>query len=314
MSIRYTKSEVSSLLKRIAVMLLVMFILIAGVSSISAGQNTYLDIPYGPSPSQKVDIFLPSDIDGPYPVIISIHGGGWCAGDKVGPDTEMAKNGLKRGYAVVAVNYRLSQESLAPAQIQDVKAAIRFLRANAERYDLDPNRFAVWGSSAGGALSALAGTASGVAALEDLSLGYGGFSDHVQAVVDWCGPIDLSTMDAQFQASGIDGEKMELPTSYGSKYVGKSISQAPELVQLVNAANYITPDDPPFYLQHGTADTLVPYRQSPEFAKKLEAVLGKDKVRLVTMPGIGHSGQGFTNPESVEKVLDFLDETLRARS
>ncbi len=302
------------MLKRIAVMLLVMFILIAGVSSISAGQNTYLDIPYGPSPSQKVDIFLPSDIDGPYPVIISIHGGGWCAGDKVGPDTEMAKNGLKRGYAVVAVNYRLSQESPAPAQIQDVKAAIRFLRANAERYDLDPNRFAVWGSSAGGALSALAGTASGVAALEDLSLGYGGFSDHVQAVVDWCGPIDLSTMDAQFQASGIDGEKMELPTSYGSKYVGKSISQAPELVQLVNAANYITPDDPPFYLQHGTADTLVPYRQSPEFAKKLEAVLGKDKVRLVTMPGIGHSGQGFTNPESVEKVLDFLDETLRARS
>lgn len=302
------------MLKRIAVMLLVMFILIAGVSSISAGQNTYLDIPYGPSPSQKVDIFLPSDIDGPYPVIISIHGGGWCAGDKVGPDTEMAKNGLKRGYAVVAVNYRLSQESPAPAQIQDVKATIRFLRANAERYDLDPNRFAVWGSSAGGALSALAGTASGVAALEDLSLGYGGFSDHVQAVVDWCGPIDLSTMDAQFQASGIDGEKMELPASYGSKYVGKSISQAPELVQLVNAANYITPDDPPFYLQHGTADTLVPYQQSPEFAKKLEAVLGKDKVRLVTMPGIGHSGQGFTNPESVEKVLDFLDETLRARS
>lgn len=299
------------LIRRIAVMFLVLLVLIVSVSSISAGQHTYLNIPYGESSAQKLDIFLPDGFGGPYPVIISIHGGGWCSGDKVGPDTEIAKSGLKRGYAVVAVNYRLSQEALAPAQIQDVKAAIRFIRANADRYHLDANRFAVWGSSAGGALAALAGTTAGVAALQDLSIGCADESDRVQAVVDWCGPIDLSTMDAQFLASGIDGEKMDLPTSYGSKYVGNRIGQANDLVQLVNAANYITSDDPPFYIQHGTADTLVPYQQSLQFAKKLEAILGEDKVHLVTMPGMGHDGRGFTNSESVEEVLNFLDKALQ---
>jgi acetyl esterase/lipase len=297
--------------KRISVMFAVLLVLIIVASSLYASQDTYVDISYGSSPAQQLDIFLPDGFEAPYPVIISIHGGGWCGGDKTGPDTEIAKAGLKRGYAVVAVNYRLSGEAIAPAQIQDVKAAIRFIRANAGKYHLDPNKLAVWGSSAGGALAALAGTSSGVQELQDLSMGYTRFSDRVQAVVDWCGPVDLATMDQQFKTSGINGEKMDVLDSYGSKYVGNRITLVPELVQLVNAANYITPDDPPFYIQHGTADTLVPYQQSTELTKKLEAVLGKDKVQLVTMPGMGHDGHGFTNPESISHVLDFLDKTLK---
>ncbi|MGI6434624.1 MAG: alpha/beta fold hydrolase [Syntrophomonadaceae bacterium] len=298
--------------KQFTLMLAIFLALILTTSSLSAGQNTFLDIPYGNlSAAQTVDIYLPDDAARPFPVIVSIHGGGWCAGDKMGPDLETAKAGLQRGYAVVSVNYRLSEEAIAPAQIHDIKAAIRFIRANADDYHLDPNRIAVWGSSAGGALAALAGTSAGVEELQDLSIGNPTVSDRVQAVVDWCGPVNLATMDAQFKASGIKGELMDRPDSYGSTYVGKRISLVPDRVQMVNAENYITPDDPPFYLQHGTADTLVPYQQSPEFAARLATVLGKDKVHLVTMPGKGHDGQGFNNPESVNNVLDFLDATLK---
>lgn len=271
-----------------------------------------MDIPYASvSASQKLDIYIPDKIKGPYPVIISIHGGGYCTGDKVGSDTFTAWAGRERGYAVVSVNYRLSGEALFPAQINDVKAAIRFIKANASKYNLNPDKIAVWGSSAGGTLASLAGTSGDVKELQDLTLGNSDQSDRVQAVVDWCGPINLLTMDEQYKESGVAGYPTNTPTSYGSKYLGRQVNEVPDLARKANPDTYISPDDPPFFIQHGTTDIWVPVQQSIEFAAKLQAVLGKDKVQCEIMPGVGHGGQRFNNPENTSKVLDFLDKNLK---
>ncbi|PKM77228.1 MAG: alpha/beta hydrolase [Firmicutes bacterium HGW-Firmicutes-15] len=286
-------------------------------TSTTPNQYKWLDVPYAyASAAQKLDIYLPNiyshnDVKGPFPVIVSIHGGGYEAGDKVGPDVLTAWEGLKRGYAVVSVNYRLSSEAIFPAQINDIKAAIRFIRANARNYDLNPEKIAVWGSSAGGGLAALAGTSGKIIELQDPSLGYMFQSDRVQAVVDWCGPINFLTMDEQFKQSGIAGHLQDNPDSFGSKLMGKQITQVPDLVTMANPETYITRDDPPFFIQQGSEDKWIPMQQSTEFAAKLQAVLGKDKVEIEVIQGAGHGGKRFNSPENVNKVLDFLDKNLK---
>lgn len=229
----------------------------------------------------------------------------------MGPDVLLAWGGLKRGYAVVSVNYRLTGEAIFPSQINDIKAAIRFIRANAREYDLNPDKLAIWGSSAGGGLAALAGTSGDVKELQDLTLGNPDQSDRVQAVVDWCGPINLLTIDEQFKQSGIAGRVQDVPDSFGSEYLGKRISQVSDLAKKADPEIYITPDDPPFFIQHGSEDNLVPVQQSLEFAAKLKPILGEEKVHLELIQGAGHGGKQFSAPDSVNKVLDFLDKTLK---
>ncbi len=281
-------------------------------SSVYSGLYKWTDVAYANlSESQKMDIYLPDKFKGPYPVIVSIHGGGWCTGDKVGTDALIAWQGRERGYAVVSINYRLSGEALFPAQINDVKAAIRFIRANASKYDLNPDKIAVWGSSSGGALAALAGTSGDVKELQDLTLGNADQSDRVQAVVNWCGPLNLLTMDDQYKESGVPGYPTNIPTSYSSKYLGKQVNLVPDLAKKADPTTYITPDDPPVFIQHGTDDIWVPVQQSIEFAAKLEPVIGKDKVYLEVMQGVGHGGQPFNNQQNTSKALDFLDMVLK---
>jgi len=270
------------------------------------------DIPYANiSAAQKLDIYWPDKFDGPYPVIISIHGGAYLSGDKMGPDALVAWEGLRRGYAVVSVNYRLSSEAVFPAQINDVKAAIRYVKAHAQEYNLQADKIAVWGASAGGTLSALAGATGDGSELSDPSLCNGDQSEQVQAVVDWCGPMNLLVMDEQFQQSGINGILNNNPTSWGSQYFGRMLTEVPEQAQKSNPETYITPDDPPVFIQHGTLDNWVPVQQSIDYAARLEPILGEGKVYLEIMEGAAHGGVPFNNGRNVAKVLDFLDRTLK---
>ncbi len=156
-------------------------------------KNKYLDVAYaGKSAAQKLDIYLPSEDKGPFPVIVFIHGGAFKMGDKSSFEVNPALEGLKHGYAVVSVNYRLSGEAIFPAQIQDVKAAIRFIRANAGKYHLNSNKIASWGASAGGHLSAMVGTTGDIQEFDDASLGNATQSSQVHAVIDWFGLLCLS--------------------------------------------------------------------------------------------------------------------------
>jgi acetyl esterase/lipase len=219
--------------------------------------------------------------------------------------------GLRRGYAVVSINYRMSGEALFPKNINDVKAAIRWIRANAKQYYFNPDKIAGWGGSAGGNLSSLAGTSGDVKALDDLSLGNSSKSSRLQAVVDWFGPTDFLMMDPQLIETGNGKPDHNESNSPESLVLGKKITEIPEKVKEANPETYITKDDPPFFIEHGTKDHLVPTQQSTNFAAKLKPVLGNEKVTLHLLEGAKHGGPEFRTPENLDLVFDFLDKYLK---
>jgi acetyl esterase/lipase len=267
------------------------------------------------SPAQRLDIYWPDAGNGPFPVIVAIHGGAFMGGDKRDAQLTPMLAGLARGYAVISINYRLSGEAKFPALVQDVKAAIRWVRANAANFLFDPAHIAVWGGSAGGYLALMAGVAAGVAALDDPVLGHSEQSCAVQAVVDWFGPTDFLQMDAQLAESGL------APTpefahcganSPESLLLGARITDVPDRVAAANPETYLHAGAPPIFIQHGDRDPVVPCQQSARFAAHAQALLGEQKVRFEVLPGAGHADPAFAAPQNIAKVLGFLDRTLRA--
>lgn len=275
-------------------------------------KTKYLDIPYATlSDAQKLDIYLPENISGLMPVIVAIHGGAFMMGDKGDDQVKPMLEGLKRGFAVISINYRMSGEALFPANICDVKAAIRWIRSNANKYNLDTSRIAVWGDSAGGYLASLAGTSGGVVELEDLSLGNSAYSSKVQAVIDWFGPINFLKMDDQLRKTGNGKADHSDSLSPESKVLGAKITGIPDLVKKANPETYISADDPPFLIQHGTKDPVVPTQQSEEFYSRLINVLGENRVALTLLKDEGHGGPQFEDPANIEKVFNFLYKWLK---
>jgi acetyl esterase/lipase len=275
-------------------------------------KRKWLDIPYANlSLAEKLDIYLPDDGDGPFPVIISIHGGGFMFGDKADEQLNPMLKGLNHGYAIVSINYRMSGEAIFPANINDVKAAIRWVKANAAEYKFSPKRIALWGGSAGANLAALAGTSGDVKELEDMSMGNENQSSRVMAVVDWFGPTNFLLMDEQLKETGNGKPDKSEANSMLSKVLGQKITEIPEKVKMANPESYITSDDPPFLIQHGTKDPIVPTQQSVLFYEKLVKVLGKEKVTLHLLEGVQHGGKEFETPENLQIVFSFLDKILK---
>jgi acetyl esterase/lipase len=256
---------------------------------------------------QRLDLYVPAKAGAPLPVIVWVHGGAWMGGSKDGGGPALPFVG--RGYAVASINYRLSQHAVFPAQIEDCKAAIRWLRANAKTYNLNPQRIGVWGASAGGHLVALLGTAGGVKELE----GKGGNaeqSSRVQAVVDFFGPTDFLQMDAH----AVPGARLkhDSPSSPESRLIGGAIQKNAEKVKRANPITYVTKDAPPFLIAHGDKDPLVPCHQSEllhEALKKAEV-----EVALYKIPGAGHGGKGFNTDKMQAAIGAFFDKHLKARS
>lgn len=275
--------------------------------------RTYRDVAYGPARAHTLDLFLPSPDHVPARVIVFVHGGGWAEGDKADGQEKGALDGVRRGYAVASINYRLSGEATFPAAILDARAAISFLRANAKRYGLDKDRFAAWGDSAGGHIVSLLGTAAHAPIFAGASLGNADQPSTVKAVVDWFGPNDFGSMDAEFKASGAGKPDKSAAGSFESKFLGKPVTQAPELVKAANPMTYITADCPAMLIQHGDKDDLVPIEQSIAFAAALKAKLPAGKVELDILKGAGHGGEAFESAANLDRVFAFLDEHLAAR-
>ena len=238
---------------------------------------------------QRLDLYLPLAGDRPVPVIVWVHGGGWAGGSKA---RTPASRMVQSGFAVAAINYRLSQHAVFPAQIHDCKAAIRWLRAHAAEYRLDTRHIGVWGSSAGGHLVALMGTSNGVADLEG-TLGNPEQSSDVQAVVDWFGPTDFLTVG---------------PKETRTNLLGGDPLQIPEQAKRASPIHYVSKDDPPFLVMHGDADKTVPIAQSETFTEALQDA-GVDAT-FIKVVGGGHGGQLFTNQESMQRIEAFFRRHL----
>jgi acetyl esterase/lipase len=273
----------------------------------SAPTPTFANVAYVENghPRQVLDLYLPHEVSPgtKLPLVIWIHGGAWMGGTKENPQARMM---VQHGFAVASVEYRLSRDAIWPAQIHDCKAAVRFLRASASKYHLDPDHFAAWGDSAGGHLVAVLGTTGGVKELEG-DLGNLGVSSRVQAVVDWFGPVDLTLMASQ---SGSDSRmNHDAPDSPESRLLGGLVQEKKDLARTANPINYIDKSDPPFLIMHGDADPLVPHAQSVMFAKAL--MDAGVETTLKTIPGAGHGGPQFRSPENLRLVEAFLRLHLR---
>jgi acetyl esterase/lipase len=272
----------------------------------------WLDLPYaGLSPAQKLDIFLPAEGDGPFPVILHLHGGGFETGDKRDVHIAPMLRGLERGFAVAGINYRLSGEAIFPAGLQDIKAAIRWLRANQQEYHLDGDRIAAWGGSAGGYFVVMVCLTAHVPEFDDPSLGNPGYSSGVQAGVDQFGPIDFLAMDAQLAESGLGPPDHSEAGSPESRFLGARITDIPDRVRRANPMTYIHPDMPPLLIQHGRMDPLVPVQQSITLAHQLGECVPRDRFELEILDNAGHADPAFETDENVARVFRFIDRYLK---
>ena len=280
-------------------------------------ETQFVDVAYAStSETQTLDIYLPNDGDGPFPVIIAIHGGGFMSGNSRSRDIADAFEGLERGYAVASLNYRLSGEATFPAAVSDVRAAVRYLKANGDDYQLDTSRLAVWGASAGGNLAAMVGTTPTTTSLDGDAAENLEYDSSVQAVVNFFGPIDFLAMDEQFATLGIDPAlgATDREDSPESRYLGQIISADPELASQANPTTYLGSLDPneapAFFIQHGTADANVPILQSENFAAALTDAIGEGKVDYRVIDGAGHGTEEFSSPENLDLVFTFLGSAL----
>lgn len=267
------------------------------------------DVEYGKGGgvSLKLDIIRPrTQPKSPMPVVVFIHGGGWRSGDKV-RGIERLIPLAQKGYFTATINYRLTDVAPFPAQIEDCKCAIRWVRAHAKDYNLDADRIGVWGTSAGGHLVALLGTSGGVKELE----GKGDWAKHsskVQAVADYFGPTDFLYWAEEVTKKGIDIAKLENEVAGGaiSKLFGGPFSRKQDVAKAASPTTYIDRKDPPVFIAHGDQDPLVPLSQSQVFYDKLKKAGVEATLHIVK--GQGH---GFKGPETDKLVADFFDKHLR---
>ena len=275
------------------------------------GVVAHRDLAYVPGGDrkQRLDLYLPEDPPGgeatgePRPLVIWVHGGGWRGGNK-SRCPPLKAGFVGRGYAVASVGYRLSGSAKFPAQIEDCRAAVRWLRAHADEYRLDPDRFGAWGASAGGHLVALLGTAG-----DEKSFDVGEnreVSAKVQAVCDYYGPSDLAAFAA---AAGYEQVARD-PGSPVAGLLGGPVAEKADLARRASPIEYVSKDDPPFLIVHGTADAVVPLDQSVRLAAALEAA--GVPVTLERLPDAGHGGGAFDEPPVRAAVAAFFDRHLSA--
>ncbi|MBL8205484.1 MAG: alpha/beta hydrolase [Blastocatellia bacterium] len=266
------------------------------VTDVPAGVVTYRNLCYVPSGHErhKLDLYLPPG-GAKLPLIIWISGGAWRTAEK---ERGVPFEVLAKSYALASINHRLSQHAKFPAQIEDCKAAVRWLRANAESFGLDPSRFGVWGASSGGHLAALLGVTGGT---REFDVGeHLHISSRVQVAVDFYGPTDFLQMDAhRLPESTLMHDS---PDSPESELIGGPIQEHIEQTQRANPIHYVTADASPFLIVHGDLDLLVPHHQS----ELLVAALRQAGVP-VSFYTVQHGGHGkFADPKANRLPLEFF--------
>lgn len=246
--------------------------------------------------SLRLDLHLPQAADAALPLIVYVHGGGWRSGSK----SDVPVEGLvDRGFAIASVDYRLSTQARFPAPIHDIKAAIRFLRAQAATLKIHASRIAIIGSSAGGHLAALVGVTNGDTTLEGTVGTHRDQSSAVQAIVSFYGASNLQTILSQSTPKGL---KMRVPAL--QDLLGSQPQDNPALARQASPVAHVDAGDPPLLLIHGDADPQMPVQQTEELRRAYEAA--KLPVQCLILPGSQHGGREFYDTQRLDAVHRFL--------
>ena len=280
----------------------VAFLIVFSCCTVSAANPDPEAVEYARVGSRALllDIYQPADRSGPSPLVVWVHGGAWRAGSRSKvPVTELTKH----GFAIASVDYRLSGEAGFPAQVHDIKAAIRFLRASSQSFGFDPQRFVIAGASAGGHLAALAGVSHKHEALEGTVGDDSTESSDVQAIVSFYGASNLATILSQSTPHGLSVRVPALQLLLAGQPANK-----PDLARLASPVSHVDGKDPPLLLIHGDQDPQMPINQSHELHGAYIDAGCSSKFHVVY--GGAHGGNGFYESEMIEKVSQFLKAAL----
>lgn len=271
-------------------------------------ENGMMDVPYASvSASQVCDIYLPEGVESA-PVILLIHGGGFKFGDQKMPLIQpVISAALEKGYAVVSVDYRKSDEAVFPAAVADVKAAVRFVRANAAEYGFDAENIAVWGESAGGYLALMTALTPEVESLDGDVEDNAEYAENVDCFVSFYPPVEFYTMYDEA------GKPEAAAESFESDFLGQDIMLDRALTDTTYWETYADsiPDGIRGWIQAGTADSKVPYTQSQNFAERLTGYIGEENVSFGLLEGADHEDAQFYTPENLDAVFSWLDEGMK---
>ena len=271
-------------------------------------ERKFLDIPYAEGNElRKLDIYLPNEGSGPFPVIVDLFGGGWYFGQKSTYKIDLSLELLKRGFAVVSPNYTLSRDARFPTQIYEIKAVVRFIRNHAAEYLMDPCRIALKGESAGAHLGAVAALSVGAGMFEDIPFGEKGDASVSCMIALYC-PANLGKSVEQFHVLGLEGWVAEAGRADSPEGVllGGAPKDVPRMTELADPENYVTDSSPAFLFYHGDDDRVVPYIQSMNLAVRLTEQIGTDKVIYRLIRGAGHNQAHFMTPELYDEMEAFL--------
>jgi acetyl esterase/lipase len=267
----------------------------------AAGIKVVQDVSYGPDARNVMDFYLPESGPTPRPLVICIHGGGWAGGNKR-VYAWLGEALARRGFAAVSITYRFAPTWHAPAQLDDVQRAVRWLRKNAARYGLDPQRFGALGGSAGGHLASYLALAE---TRDNSDAALAGYSSRVQCVVDCYGPVDLVGMMRSASAPIVQG------------FIGKPLAGNEEDYRQASAVSYVQKNPPPFLIVHGTKDVgtsrgQVPIEQSLDFQEKLRQAGGEATLLKLEGAGHGFTGNGSNKyaQETLTAALEFFTKHL----
>ncbi len=268
-----------------------------------------LNIPYGILPEQKLDVYYPDEGEGPWPVIIYVHGGGWMQGTKTLGALDCIIGALNFGYAVISVDYRLAPQVTFPEFIFDVKTAVRWARAHAGEYAFDPEHFGMIGDSAGGHITLMVGFTANRPEYEGEQYGWAGCSSAVQAICDMYGPTDLSVDQAVwYRESGVKrfpflSDDNAYAPMFGTAHKG--------FLKLTSPISLVSESIPPTMIQQGYIDGIVAYQNSELLAKKITEVCGADRVNYKLYKERNHSDKAFLTKENNIEVLEFFNKYLK---
>ena len=278
---------------------------------VSNVRRKYLNCPYGEDPRQALDIFLPNEGGGPYPIVFFAHGGGWSGGRK--DDTQLAPfiGGVHRGYAIISLGYRLLPHIRYPENLFDIIAAMRWIVKNAETYLLDPSRTALCGASAGAHLAMMAAFTMG-----QVVFGHepGAPQCRVLAVVDQFGPTNFAKSHAHYDESGYPRAQMPGTPGALDDLLGASADRITNLLRFINPIDNVHPGIPPVLIQHGRYDPIIPYQQSVELYEKIVSVAGEGMAELDLSEEFLHADPGYAANESVDRIFSFIGKHLSLRS
>ena len=269
------------------------------IAAFASAQNIDIEYARAGDTSLKLDLHLPQNANAP--LIVYVHGGAWRAGSKSDVPVDAL---LEHGFAIASVDYRLSTEAPFPAQVHDIKAAIRFLRAKASLFKISTDRIGIIGSSAGGHLAALTGVSNGVKALEGTVGDYLDQSSDVQCIISLYGASNLQSILSQSTEFGL---RMRVPAL--QLLLGGTPDEKPELARLASPVAHLDKDDPPLLLIHGDADPQMPPEQSRELNTACKAV--GISVQLLELPGSKHGGPEFYDKERTDIIAAFLRKHLQ---